>query len=72
MYWRGISKEIIAHFVSKLSDADMENGEIQVWLLFALPCNYIAEEIHNKLLEQSREVGRLLAFMMKNPEKFNI
>jgi len=46
MYWRGISKEIIAHFVSKLSDADMENGEIQVWLLFALPCNYIAEEIH--------------------------
>jgi four helix bundle protein len=61
-----------AHFVSKLSDADMENGETQVWLLFAVSCNYISAEVHHKLLEQSYEVGKLLAFMMKNPEKFTI
>lgn len=61
-----------AHFVSKLSDADMENGETQVWLLFAVSCNYISAEVHHKLLEQSHEVGKLLAFMMRNPEKFTI
>jgi four helix bundle protein len=61
-----------AHFVSKISDADMENGETQVWLLFAVSCNYISAELHHQLLEQSQEVGKLLAFMMKNPNKFNI
>lgn len=61
-----------AHFVSKLSDADMENGETQVWLLFAVSCNYISAEVHHKLLEQSYEVCKLLAFMMKNLEKFTI
>jgi four helix bundle protein len=30
-----------AHFVSKASDADMENSETQVWLDFALACEYI-------------------------------
>jgi len=29
------------HFISKLTDADMENGETQVWLDVALACNYI-------------------------------
>ena len=28
------------HFVSKMSDADMENSETQVWLDFALACEY--------------------------------
>lgn len=36
------------HFVSKLSDADSENSETQLWLDFALECNYILEkERHN-------------------------
>jgi len=29
-----------AHFVSKISDSDMENTETQVWLDFALSCVY--------------------------------
>ncbi|MFU8845008.1 MAG: four helix bundle protein, partial [Bacteroidales bacterium] len=29
------------HFVSKISDSDSENAETQVWLEFALSCNYI-------------------------------
>jgi len=37
------------HFISKLSDADMENGETQVWLDVALACNYISEEKFNYL-----------------------
>jgi len=27
-----------AHFISKMSDADMENSETQVWLNFAVEC----------------------------------
>ena len=29
-----------AYFVSKISDSDMENSETQVWLDFALACEY--------------------------------
>jgi four helix bundle protein len=32
-----------AHFVSKISDADMENSETQVWLDFSLSCKYIKQ-----------------------------
>lgn len=32
------------HFKSKLSDADSENSETQLWLDFALACDYISEE----------------------------
>ncbi|MFQ5640403.1 MAG: four helix bundle protein [bacterium] len=35
-----------AHFVSKISDADMENSETQVWLDFALACEFISKEIY--------------------------
>ena len=35
-----------AHFKSKLSDADMENSETQVWLDFALKCGYLKTETH--------------------------
>lgn len=30
-----------AHFVSKVSDSDMENSETQVWIDFAQACNYL-------------------------------
>lgn len=33
-----------AHFVSKLSDADMENSETNVWIEFAIRCNYFNRE----------------------------
>lgn len=59
-----------AHFVSKISDADMENSETQVWLDFALACRYIPENIFTDLTEKSEEVGRLLNYMMENPEKY--
>ena len=59
-----------AHFVSKISDADMENSEIQVWLDFALACRYISEDIFTDLTNKSEEVGRLLNHMLENPEKY--
>jgi len=59
-----------AHFISKLSDSDMENSETQVWLNFALNCNYINEENYQDLMEVSKEVGKLIDYMIHNPAKF--
>nr|WP_299339307.1 four helix bundle protein [Allomuricauda sp.] len=60
------------HFVSKLTDADAENSETQVWLEFSLACNYISFEQNEKLLSETSEVGRLIQFMMENPAKFGV
>lgn len=58
------------HFIAKLSDADMENSETQVWLDFALACKYITEEVKNELHKKSEDVGKLIGYMIQNPEKF--
>jgi len=59
-----------AHFISKISDADMENAETQTWLEFALARKYIAPNEYNELLHLSEEVGNLLNHMINNPEKY--
>jgi four helix bundle protein len=60
-----------AHFVSKTSDADMENSETQVWLdYYALACEYISKEKFAELLGRSEEVGKLLNHMINFPEKY--
>lgn len=58
------------HFRSKISDADSENSETQLWLDFACACNYISEEKRNDFQNKSEEVGKLLNYMMNNPDKF--
>ncbi|MEP1489987.1 MAG: four helix bundle protein [Algibacter sp.] len=58
------------HFKSKLSDADSENSETQLWLDFALACEYISNERKIELQNKSKEIGKLINYMMNNPEKF--
>ncbi|MBT3382399.1 MAG: four helix bundle protein [Prolixibacteraceae bacterium] len=58
------------HFVSKLTDSDGENSETIVWLEFSLACEYINLETFNKLISESEEIGKLLNFMINNPDKF--
>jgi len=58
------------YFSSRLADADMENTETQVWLDFALACEYIDEKKYDELILQSEEVGKIISFMMNNTEKF--
>lgn len=58
------------HFKSKLSDADQENSETQLWLDFALACEYISKDTYDDLTNKSHEVGRLINYMMNNPKKF--
>lgn len=59
-----------AHFVSKSSDADMENTETRVWLDFALACDYLNNDLWKKFDEKAIEVGKLLNHMIENPEKY--
>jgi four helix bundle protein len=59
-----------AYFISKISDADMENSETNVWLDFAKACNYISIEEKTGLEDKADEVGRLLNHMITSPEKY--
>ena len=59
-----------AHFVSKISDSDMENTETQVWLDFSLACEYIQKETFEDFNKRAKEIGRLLNHMIQNPEKY--
>ena len=59
-----------AHFVLKLTDADAENGETQVWLEYANACGHIDEDTYEALIARSEEVGRLLGDMIRNPVKY--
>jgi four helix bundle protein len=59
-----------AFFISKISDADMENSETYIWTDFAVNCKYISEEIKEKWQQQTHEIGKLLNHMIENPEKY--
>ncbi|MCK4664870.1 MAG: four helix bundle protein [Bacteroidales bacterium] len=59
-----------AHFVSKTSDADMENSETQVWFDFSLACKYISKPIYDNYTVRSIEIGKMLNHMIEYPEKY--
>ena len=58
------------NFLSKLTDAEAENSETQVWLDFSLECGYLNESSYNELTALNNEVGKLIYYMMNNPDKF--
>ena len=57
-------------FASKMADADGEATETQVWLDVSLDCGYIAPELHGRLIDDYREVGKMFGHMIRNPDKF--
>ena len=63
-------RKYLSHFISKLTDADMENTETQVWLKFSKTCNYISEEEYKEMNSNSQVIGRMIDHMIHNPEKF--
>jgi len=58
------------HFVSKLSDCEGEAAESQVWLDFALKCNYIDIETYKKLYDNYDRVLGKLVNMSLQPQKW--
>jgi len=65
-------RRYVAHFISKLTDADGENSETDTWLDFARDCKYISIEDHGRLTTKCKEVGAMLGAMIKKPERFLI
>jgi four helix bundle protein len=61
-----------AHFVSKLTDCDGENGETETLLDYARDCEYLEERDHAELVAQIAEIGRMLGAMINNPHPFLI
>jgi len=59
-----------AHFVSKLTDADSENHEVEHWLLSAHRDGYVSEAELVELIDAKREVGKMLGSMIQNPAPF--
>jgi len=63
-------RRYVNHFISKLTDCDGENSETIVWLDFSLECSYISNEVHIDLTTKSKEIGKLINYMISNPDKF--
>src|SRR5262249_41894767 len=59
-----------AHFVSKLTDCDGENGETNTSLDFAADCKYISSEDHTELTALSTEIEKMLGVIIQSPEPF--
>jgi four helix bundle protein len=57
-------------FGSKMSDADGEGTETQVWIDFAQACGYISEQLQMEWRAGYEEVGRMLGSMIAHPERF--
>lgn len=54
-------------FVAKLSDAEGESAETQVWLKFAFECNYIEYEIVNNYYNSYDHIIGMLVIIAQHP-----
>lgn len=59
-----------AHFVLRMTDADGENTETQVWLAHAVACEYVTQDDIKPIRALSDEVGRMLGDMIANPGRY--
>jgi four helix bundle protein len=59
-------------FVSKLSDADAEAAETQVWLEFGVKCGYLDQTLVNKLDRAYDHIMGKLVNMFTRPEQWAI
>ncbi len=55
-------------FIQRLSDADTEAAETQIWLDFSLACGYISREEAEDLTERYDHILSMLVRMMTKPE----
>ena len=68
--WR--KRRYRAAFIAKLSDAESEACETQVWLEFARNCGYLDEEASEGLHQEYEIIMRQLMNMVQNVEKWLI
>ena len=58
-------------FVAKLSDAEGEAAETQVWLDYALECGYIDKGIHAPLNDKYDHIIAMIVNMINKPENWS-
>jgi four helix bundle protein len=68
--WR--KRRYEAAFVAKLSDAESEAAETQVWIEFAVKCNYLDRRSGTPLYQDYDEILRMLVAMINRPEDWVI
>lgn len=68
--WR--KRRYEAAFVAKLSDAESEAAETQVWLEFAVKCGYLDRECAARSYQIYDEILRMLVAMMNSPQSWTI
>jgi four helix bundle protein len=66
--WR--KRRYEASFLSKLSDAEAEAAESQVWLEFAFQCGYLKEEIFRDLSVALDNVLGKIVSLINNPQQW--
>ncbi len=59
-------------FVSKLSDAEAEAAETQVWLELATRCGYLDPAMSTELEQASEQILGKLGNMISHPEQWTI
>jgi four helix bundle protein len=57
-------------FVAKLSDSEGESAETQVWLDYALECNYIDNVSHASLNDKYDHIIAMIVNMSNKPENW--
>jgi four helix bundle protein len=68
--WR--KRRYKAAFISKLSDAEGEAAETQVWLQFAVSCGYLERDENQHLYKTYDEILRMLVAMINRPQSWVI
>lgn len=68
--WR--KRRCMAHFRSKLTDADSEAAETQSWLEFALRCGYIDQDVFDEWDGVYEKVSGGMVKMMANADPWCI
>ncbi len=57
-------------FIAKLSDCEGEAAETQVWLDYALACNYITEDTHAALFDKYDHIIAMIVTMASKPQNW--
>jgi four helix bundle protein len=68
--WR--KRRYKASFLAKLNDCEAEAAETQVWLKFAVKCNYISVETGREIYHEYNQILSGLVKMINNPENWLI
>ena len=68
--WR--KRRYKAAFIAKLSDAESEAAETQVWLEFATRCGYLHPDRATRLYQGNDEILRMLVAMINRPQSWLI